>query len=438
MGRLQRVLGLAFGVAVAVGGTIGVGILRRPGTVAELLPNEWAIYGIWVAGGVYAMLGALCVAELATMMPRAGGFFVYAERAFGPGAGFAIGWCDWLANAAAVAYGAMAAAGLIARFAPWMSAYDRAVALALACTFCALQCLGVRASSRLQKILSLLVCIAFAALVTGCFAMPALPARTAAVPFSIGVWVLGFRAVMVSYDGWYEPAYFAEESVDPGRTVPKSLIFGVVLVTSIYLLVNAGLVHVLSLANLRGAELPVADAARRIAGPGAGTLVAALSLLAVLPMTNTSLLGGARIFYGLGRDFLTWRDSTRVSDNGSPWVATILTAGFAAALIATGTFDAVLAMAGVFMIILYCSAYASLIALRLREPDAARPYRLKVYPWVPALLLATGTAFFVAVTISDPRATAAALGAIAVSYPVRMLLVRRSARQSPWATAPEE
>ena len=90
------------------------------------------------------------------------------------------------------------------------------------------------------------------------------------------------------------------------------------------------------------------------------------------------------------------------------------------------------------MIILYCSAYASLIALRLREPDAARPYRLKVYPWVPALLLATGTAFFVAVTISDPRATAAALGAIAVSYPVRMLLVRRSARQSPWATAPEE
>src|SRR5438270_7784429 len=125
MGRLQRVLGVAFGVAVTIGGTIGVGILRRPGTVADLLPSEWAIFGIWIAGGLYALLGALCVAELSTMMPRAGGFFVYAERAFGPAAGFAIGWCDWLANGAAVAYGAIAAAELIGRFAPPTGAYHR-------------------------------------------------------------------------------------------------------------------------------------------------------------------------------------------------------------------------------------------------------------------------------------------------------------------------
>jgi APA family basic amino acid/polyamine antiporter len=428
MGRLQRVLGLAFGLAVAVGGTIGVGILRRPGTVADLLPNTAAIFAIWIAGGLYALLGALCVAELSTMMPRAGGFFVYAERAFGPAAGFAIGWCDWLANAAAVAYGAMAAAELITRFAPSMRGYDHPIALALACVFCALQCVGVRTSGRVQKLLGFLVCLAFLALVAGCFAVPASPGRAAGVPLSIGAWVLGFRAVMVSYDGWYEPAYFAEESVDPGRTVPRSLILGVVLVMAIYLLVNAGLLHALALSSLKGAELPAADAARRIAGPLAGTLVAALSLLAVLPMTNTSLLGGARIFYGIGRDFLTWRNAARVNDGGTPWVATLLTAAFGAALIATGTFDAVLAMAGVFMVIQYCSAYASVIALRRKEPNAPRPYRLRAYPWIPALLLASGIAFFVAVTISDPRATAAALGAIAVSYPVRLLLGRRNAQ----------
>ncbi len=425
MGRLQRVLGVAFGVAATVGGTIGVGILRRPGTVAGLLPNETAIFAIWFAGGLYAMLGALCVAELSTMMPRAGGFFVYAERAFGPTAGFAMGWCDWLANAAAVAYGAIAAAELIGSFAPWMHSYDRAVAVSLACGFCALQCLGVRTSSRVQKLLSFLVCAAFIALVAGCFAVSGPASAGGAVPLSAAAWVLGFRAVMVSYDGWYEPAYFAEESVDPGRTVPKALILGVVLVTTIYLFVNAALLHVLSLSSLRGAELPVAAAAQRIAGPWAGPLVALLSLLAVLPMTSTSLLGGARIFYGLGRDFLTRGHATRVNRGGSPWVATTLTAAFAAILIATGTFEAVLAMAGVFMIILYCSAYASVIALRRKEPDAARPYRLRGYPWIPGLLLATGTAFFIGVTISDPRATAAALAAIAVSYPVRLLLRRR-------------
>jgi APA family basic amino acid/polyamine antiporter len=428
MGRLQRVLGIAFGLAVAVGGTIGVGILRRPGTVADLLPNTASIFAIWVAGGLYALLGALCVAELSTMMPRAGGFFVYAERAFGPAAGFAIGWCDWLANAAGVAYGAMAAAELVPRFAPSMRGYDHSIALALACGFCALQCLGVQASGRVQKLLSSLVCLAFLALVAACLSIAAAPSgRATAGPLSIGAWVLGFRAVMVSYDGWYEPAYFAEESVEPGRTVPRSLILGVVLVMAIYLLVNAGLLHALSLSNLQGAELPVADAARRIAGPLAGTLVAALSLLAVLPMTNTSMLGGARIFYGIGRDFLTWRDAVRVNSGGTPWVATVLTAAFGAALIATGTFDAVLAMAGVFMVIQYCSAYASVIALRHKEPDAPRPYRLRAYPWIPVLLLASGVAFFVAVTISDPRATAAAVGAIALSYPVRRILGRRAA-----------
>lgn len=425
MGRLQRVLGVAFGVAVAVGGTIGVGILRRPGTVAGLLPNVSAIFAIWIAGGLYAFLGALCVAELSTMMPRAGGFFVYAERAFGPAAGFAIGWCDWLANAAAVAYGAIASAELIAPFVPRMS--GRGVALILCCVFCAMQCLGVRTSSRVQKLLSFAVCMAFLAFVAACFAGPAPPYRAAALPLSMGAWVLGFRAVMVSYDGWYEPAYFAEESIEPGRTVPRSLVLGVVLVMGIYLLVNGGLLHVLSVSSLRGAEMPAGDAARRIAGPRSDVLVAGLSLLAVLPMINTSLLGGARIFYGAGRDFLTWRDATRVNDGGSPWVATVLTAAFGAALIATGTFDAVLAMAGVFMIIQYCSAYASMIALRRREPEAARPYRLRAYPWIPGLLLASSLAFFVAITISDPRPTAAALGAIAFSYPVRLLLGRRAA-----------
>jgi APA family basic amino acid/polyamine antiporter len=84
-------------------------------------------------------------------------------------------------------------------------------------------------------------------------------------------------------------------------------------------------------------------------------------------------------------------------------------------------------MAGVFMVIQYCSAYASVIALRRKEPNASRPYRLRAYPWIPALLLVSGAAFFVAVTISDPRATAAALGAIAVSYPVRLILGRRGA-----------
>jgi APA family basic amino acid/polyamine antiporter len=241
----------------------------------------------------------------------------------------------------------------------------------------------------------------------------------------IGAWVLAFRAVIVSYDGWYEPAYFSEESVDPGRTVPRSLVFGVLLVMGIYLLVNAGLLHALGIGNLQGAELPVADAARRIAGNRADFLVVGLSLLALLPMTNASLLGGARICYGLGRDFLQWRGAERVNSGGTPWISTLVTAGIAMALIATGTFDALLAMAGVFMVILYCSAYVSLIVLRRQEPHTKRPFKLFAYPWIPLLLLTIGALFLGAIAISDTTSTLAALGLLAISYPVYRVFARR-------------
>ena len=95
-GQLRRVLGVGFGLAVSIGGTIGVGILRTPGLVAEQLHLTSAILLLWVAGGMYTLLGASCLTELGVMLPRAGGFYVYVRRAFGNTAGFAVGWTDWL------------------------------------------------------------------------------------------------------------------------------------------------------------------------------------------------------------------------------------------------------------------------------------------------------------------------------------------------------
>jgi amino acid transporter len=98
--RLARILGLGFGIAVIFGGTVGVGILRLPGTIAGQVPNAWVILLVWALGGLYALLGAVQVAELGAAIPEAGGFYVYAKRAFGPATGFAMGWADWLNNCA--------------------------------------------------------------------------------------------------------------------------------------------------------------------------------------------------------------------------------------------------------------------------------------------------------------------------------------------------
>jgi APA family basic amino acid/polyamine antiporter len=418
-GQLQRAFGIAFGLAITVGGTIGVGILRRPGTIAELLPEQWAIYAIWAAGGLYSLLGALCIAELSTMLPRAGGFFVFTHRAFGPAAGFATGWCDWLSNTAAVGYASIASAELLARFSPRLQPWITVMAIALVVVLAASQCRGVRSSDHIQRVLSALLCLAFLALLVASFLQPS--AHAATLPHTsmiLGSWVLAFRAVIVSYDGWYEPAYFAGETTNPSRTLPRALLGGVLLVTTIYLLVNAALLHVLSVRGLRGSELPVADLARRIAGGWGDSFIVVLSLLAMVPVANASVLGAARILYGIGRELLGWEAATQVNSGGSPWVATVITAGAALLMIASGTFDALLGMASIFMVVLYCSAYTSVMVLRHREPDAERPFRTPLYPWVPVLLLVTGVAFLATVGASDSRNTIAAVGAIAVSYPV--------------------
>ena len=148
---LSRILGLGFGLAVIFGGTVGVGILRLPGAIAAQMGSFWPIMLVWIGGGIYAMLGAISIAELGTAMPQAGGFYVYSRRAFGPAMGFAAGWADWLCNCAGIAYAAVAAAEYAGALAPSLSSHPVAVALALLLLFSALQWIGLRLSSSIQQ-----------------------------------------------------------------------------------------------------------------------------------------------------------------------------------------------------------------------------------------------------------------------------------------------
>jgi amino acid transporter len=126
---LQRILGLGFGVAIAFGTMVGVGILRLPGTVAAVLGDRTLIMVFWALGGLYSLMGAVAVAELAAMIPVTGGFRVYAQRAFGEGIGFAVGWCDWLNNAVSLAYGSITAVAFLGVLWPAATVSPRIAAL---------------------------------------------------------------------------------------------------------------------------------------------------------------------------------------------------------------------------------------------------------------------------------------------------------------------
>jgi len=154
-GRLLNILGVAFGLAGAVGGTIGGGILRTPGLVAGELGSGAAVLLAWLLGGLYGLLGAICVAELGASLPRSGGWTVYARRAFGDGAGFAVGWTDWLGHCAGVAWVALTAGDYALALLPDLPLSGKAIALLLLALFTAIQLRGVRAGSGSQLLLSL-------------------------------------------------------------------------------------------------------------------------------------------------------------------------------------------------------------------------------------------------------------------------------------------
>ena len=150
--QLLRILGLDFGLAVVLGATVGVGILRLPGTVAAQLGSFWPIVAVWIVGGIYTLLGSLSLAELSAMLPQAGGFYVYGKRAFGELVGFAVGWGDWLNNCATLAYASFAAAEFLVLLAPALPAKPRTIALALLIGFTAMHWFGLRDRERRAEI----------------------------------------------------------------------------------------------------------------------------------------------------------------------------------------------------------------------------------------------------------------------------------------------
>jgi APA family basic amino acid/polyamine antiporter len=167
--QLLRILGAGFGLAAVVGGTVGVGILHLPGTVAAELGNFWLILAVWVIGGLYALFGAISVAELAAMLPQAGGFYVYAKRAFGDLTGFSVGWGDWLNNCSTLAFASYAAAEYLKALAPAFPGSPKIIALTLLVFFAALHWTGLRVGSLAQELTSSATAITLLVLAVACF-----------------------------------------------------------------------------------------------------------------------------------------------------------------------------------------------------------------------------------------------------------------------------
>ena len=432
-GHLRRLLGLGFGLAVIIGSTIGVGILRTPGLVAGHLHSSSAILVLWLVGGLYTLLGAVCLAELGTMVPQAGGYYVYARRAFGDWVGFGVGWTDWLTYCTVLAYVSIGLAEFIAVLLPALAGRVRPMAVVTLLAMVALQWVGLKVSARFQEATTAVKFLAFLALVVAALMYrsaeaPGQPATADARGLTLTGVILALQAIVIAYGGWQSALYFAEEDRDPARHLPRAMVGGVVSVIVVYLLVNLALLNVLPIPDLAKSTLPGADAAAIIAGDRGKQIITALSVISLLPLLNAILMIGARILFAMGRDGLVSPRTASINPGGTPGIATVVTTGVALLLIASGTFQTLIALASVFLAVNYCVCCLALVVLRRREPGLARPFRAWGYPWSAAVVVVGAIVFLAGVLVNDTASAVKAAGLLALGLIGRAIFARSAVR----------
>jgi APA family basic amino acid/polyamine antiporter len=425
-GKLLRILGVGFGLAVTIGGTIGMGILRTPGDVAAQLPTPTLFIGVWILGGVYALLGAITVAELGTMIPRSGGWYVFVHRAMGNYPGFVVGWSDWLSTCGTLAVIAMVVGEYTAVLVPRLAGRDKTIALAVTLAFAALQWRGIRWGSFTQNVTSLLKTLIFAAIAIAAFTLGGKTDSGASltVPHGFaffGALIIALQGVLYTYDGWYGVIYFGEEVRDPKRDVVRSMLGGVLLVIAIYLVTNLAYVYVLPMSQLAGEKFAAGAVATKIFGAHGDTTIRVLAILSLLSTINAYTLTAPRILYAMSCDELFARRAARVNRGGTPTV-TLLISTVAAVLFIFRSFEQVLAALAFFFVANYAMAYISVIVLRRREPDLPRPYRAWGYPWTTLIVLLGSIAFLTGAVISDKQNSLWALAILAASYPLYLIV----------------
>lgn len=376
----------------------------------------------WAIGGLYALVGAIQIAELGTMIPRSGGQYVFSRYALGEYPGFIVGWSDWLSTCGTTAAVSLVIAEFSGALFPALDRYQIALAASIVVVFALAQWRGIREGSTVQTVTSAMKALAFAALVAASFVLGGDAAPSAAAPptgLSLAVaFVLSLQAVIYTYDGWTGVIYFSEEVAKPDRDIPRSLIGGVLAIIATYLLVNLAFLYVLPVTAMAGEAFAAGAVARAIFGELGDALFRVITIVALLSAINANHMMASRVLYAMSADGLVSSRAARVNAGGTPAVALFLSAAVAVLFVVFGrTFGAVMTVLAFFFVANYALSFISLFVLRRREPEKRRPYRAWGYPWTTGLALGGSVAFLAGAIAADTRNSLYALLLLAASYP---------------------
>lgn len=423
---------------VLVGVMVGSGIFRVPSLVAAEVASVELVGLVWTAGGLLALCGALCYAELASIYPRPGGAYVYLREAWGRTAAFLYGWIR-LVVAIPASLGAVALilAGYVGSFVPLEPADETAVAVAVLVALTALNVRSVVWAALVENTTSLAKLAALAAVAGLIFFFGDPAAGTfaggpaAALARNAGAWSgvgAALTAVMWTYSGWGLTSKLAGEVREPTRSIPRALFWGVVVVTAVYLAVNAAFLYALPLEEVAASSRVASAAVSAVLGPAGGQAVAALVVVSTFGTLNALVLSNGRLFFAMAGDGLFFRRVARIHpEYRTPHVSTLIVGGLGVLYVSIGDFARLAEAFVLGMWPFHMAVAAGLIRLRRRRDAAQGGYSAPAHPLVPTVFLALAAGMLVAVTLHDPLPSALSLAAILTGVPVYRWTVGRGA-----------
>jgi len=456
-GTFQRELGLIDATAIVAGSMIGSGIFIVSADVARTVGSPGWLLLLWIASGVITLLGALAYGELAAMMPRAGGQYIYLREAYSPLLGFLSGWTFFLViQTGTIAAVAVAFAKFLGVLVPWVSADNivvqlgpiafstqRIVAIAVMVLLTWSNSRGIREGKIIQNVFTSAKILALAALIIlGIFV--ARNPEAIAANFTTNVWgdtPLSFGFLMLlggamvgplfAADAWNNVTFTAGEVKNPRRTLPLSLLGGTGLVILLYCLANIAYLCVLPLHGSpegatvmeRGVQYAADDrvataAASMIFGGSAAAIMAVAVMISTFGCLNGMILAGPRLYYAMAQDRLFFASTGRLNAAGVPsgglWLQTL----WASILTLSGTYGNLLDYVIFAALLFYVLTVAGLFILRKTRPDADRPYRVHGYPWLPGFYILAASAIMIDLLFVKPAYTWPGLLIVLTGVPV--------------------
>jgi basic amino acid/polyamine antiporter, APA family len=427
---LARTLGTRDLTLLVVGNVIGSGIFLVPSSVlaqsGESVPVAMAV---WLVGGVLSLLGALSYGELGAMEGTGGGGGLYAfiRDGFGPFPAFLYGWTlFFVIGAGTVATLAVAAANYMTQFVPMSQGQKGLVAAALILVMMIINVRGTRESATVQNLATglkvgaiLAMSAILFALGTGRSAVPVAHAITRPSASGVGLSII---SVLWAYEGWQYVTFISAEAKDPQKSLPRAIALGTLLLIAIYLIANFAYLSALGAPRVAASERVAGEAIATVLGPTAGWVIAAVIIVSMYSAAHATVITAPRVYYAMARDGLFFKRLAEVHPRfNTPALAIVTSCVWAIVLALTGTFQTLLTYVVFIGWIFYALGAAAVIALRIKLPGAARPFKVPLYPVTPILFILAAAVIVLNTMISQPRQAIIGIAVVLAGAPAYVI-----------------